>query len=141
MKRSCAGRHRYRACPWTICASCEARTAVGPGSRDLRWLAESVERVQDSRPLLRVGAFPGRCLSWCSCPCDGAGRSICPGSGGCRLARKLHGLEIDPRCVELAAFALAFAAWRYPVGRLPATARAEFGLLGSLHKRKERRVV
>lgn len=30
------------------------------------------------------------------------------------LRENLHGLEIDPRCVQLAAFALAFAAWRYP---------------------------
>ena len=30
------------------------------------------------------------------------------------LAENLHGLEIDRRCVELAAFALALAAWRYP---------------------------
>ena len=30
------------------------------------------------------------------------------------LRENLYGLEIDPRCVELAAFALAFAAWRYP---------------------------
>lgn len=30
------------------------------------------------------------------------------------LRENLHGLEIDQRCVELAAFALAFAAWRYP---------------------------
>ncbi|MEI6103322.1 MAG: N-6 DNA methylase [Methanothrix sp.] len=30
------------------------------------------------------------------------------------LRENLHGLEIDPRCVELAAFALGFAAWRYP---------------------------
>jgi hypothetical protein len=30
------------------------------------------------------------------------------------LANNLHGLEIDPRCVEIAVFALAFAAWRYP---------------------------
>ncbi|MBE9475407.1 MAG: N-6 DNA methylase [Chloroflexi bacterium] len=30
------------------------------------------------------------------------------------LRDNLHGLEIDQRCVELAAFALAFAAWRYP---------------------------
>jgi hypothetical protein len=29
------------------------------------------------------------------------------------LRENLHGLEIDQRCVELAAFALAFAAWRY----------------------------
>lgn len=34
----------------------------------------------------------------------------------CRLvlSQNLHGLEIDQRCVELAAFALAFAAWRFP---------------------------
>ena len=30
------------------------------------------------------------------------------------LRDNLHGLEIDQRCVELAAFALALAAWRYP---------------------------
>jgi len=30
------------------------------------------------------------------------------------LAHNLHGLEIDPRCVEIAVFALALAAWRYP---------------------------
>jgi len=30
------------------------------------------------------------------------------------LESNLHGLEIDPRCVEVAAFALALAAWRYP---------------------------
>ncbi len=30
------------------------------------------------------------------------------------LQDNLHGLELDPRCVELAAFALALAAWTYP---------------------------
>ena len=30
------------------------------------------------------------------------------------LQENLHGLEIDPRCVEIAVFALALAAWRYP---------------------------
>jgi hypothetical protein len=30
------------------------------------------------------------------------------------LADNLYGLELDPRCVEIAAFALALAAWRYP---------------------------
>ncbi len=30
------------------------------------------------------------------------------------LSENLHGLEIDKRCVELAAFALALAAWRFP---------------------------
>ncbi|WP_453934118.1 Eco57I restriction-modification methylase domain-containing protein [Acidovorax temperans] len=30
------------------------------------------------------------------------------------LADNLHGLELDPRCVEIAVFALALAAWRYP---------------------------
>ena len=30
------------------------------------------------------------------------------------LRDNLHGLEIDARCVEIAAFALALAAWRYP---------------------------
>jgi len=30
------------------------------------------------------------------------------------LAQNIHGLELDQRCVELAAFALALSAWRYP---------------------------
>ncbi len=30
------------------------------------------------------------------------------------LRENIHGLEIDQRCVELAAFALALAAWKYP---------------------------
>ena len=30
------------------------------------------------------------------------------------LWENLYGLELDPRCVELAAFALALAAWKYP---------------------------
>lgn len=30
------------------------------------------------------------------------------------LRENLHGLELDPRCVEIAAFALALEAWRYP---------------------------
>ena len=30
------------------------------------------------------------------------------------LRENLHGLEIDPRCVEIAAFALAVTAWRFP---------------------------
>ncbi len=30
------------------------------------------------------------------------------------LSQNIHGLEIDKRCVELAAFNLALAAWRYP---------------------------
>ncbi len=30
------------------------------------------------------------------------------------LRENIHGLEIDKRCVELAAFALALAAWKYP---------------------------
>jgi len=30
------------------------------------------------------------------------------------LAENIHGLEIDPRCVEIAVFAVALEAWRYP---------------------------
>ena len=48
------------------------------------------------------------------------------------LRENLYGLELDPRCVELAAFALALAAWTYPdAGRyrpLPALNLACSGL-------------
>src|SRR3954469_18626929 len=30
------------------------------------------------------------------------------------LRENLHGLELDPRCTQIAAFALAMAAWKYP---------------------------
>lgn len=33
------------------------------------------------------------------------------------IAENLHGLELDERCVEIAAFALAMAAWTYPGAR------------------------
>jgi len=32
------------------------------------------------------------------------------------LRENIHGLELDQRCVEIAAFALALAAWKYPNG-------------------------
>ena len=42
------------------------------------------------------------------------------------LRDNLHGLEIDPRCVEIAVFALALAAWRTPdESGLPLGVRAE----------------
>ncbi len=48
------------------------------------------------------------------------------------LRDNLHGLELDARCVEIAAFALALAAWRYPDGggyrRLPVLKLACSGL-------------
>ena len=66
-------------------------------------------------------------------PCCGSGHflvaafvhagSHAHGAGGASLyappstrccGENLHGLELDPRCVELAAFALALAAWTYP---------------------------
>ena len=37
-----------------------------------------------------------------------------PGAMDAVLRDNLHGLELDPRCVELAAFSLALAAWTYP---------------------------
>jgi hypothetical protein len=54
------------------------------------------------------------------------------------LRENLHGLEIDQRCVELAAFSLAFAAWRYPEAggyrRLPEMNLACSGLSVSVSK-------
>ncbi|MDR1520798.1 MAG: SAM-dependent DNA methyltransferase, partial [Planctomycetota bacterium] len=35
------------------------------------------------------------------------------------ISQNLYGLELDRRCVELAAFALALEAWRYPGGNPP----------------------
>ena len=44
------------------------------------------------------------------------------------LGENLHGLELDQRCVKLAAFALAFATWTY---RMPSTPATTFGFAGS----------
>ncbi|MBE0507393.1 MAG: N-6 DNA methylase, partial [Marinospirillum sp.] len=55
------------------------------------------------------------------------------------LSENLHGLELDQRCVELAAFALALEAWRYPDAggfrQLPELHLACSGL--SIHAAKE----
>ena len=86
---------------------------MAPRPRQLRRLAGASWGAEDPGPLLRFRAFSGRRLL----------------DAGMRMAREhltartavdavlrenLHGLELDPRCVELAAFALALAAWTYP---------------------------
>jgi len=43
------------------------------------------------------------------------------------LKENLHGLELDPRCVELAVFSLALAAWRFP-GVAPLSALPPFNI-------------
>ena len=48
------------------------------------------------------------------------------------LRENLYGLELDPRCTQIAAFALALAAWKYPGDggpRLSPAAPAEHRLL------------
>ncbi|MBW1967577.1 MAG: N-6 DNA methylase, partial [Deltaproteobacteria bacterium] len=54
------------------------------------------------------------------------------------LRENIHGLELDQRCVELAAFALALAAWRYPDAggfrKLPAFHIACSGLAPAVKK-------
>lgn len=60
------------------------------------------------------------------------------------LRDNLHGLEIDQRCVELAAFALAFAAWRHPGAggyrQLPELNLACSGLSVSVSREKWRKL-
>ena len=77
-----------------------------------------------------ISSFPP---SGCWCPCAWSGRVSAPATRWTRYCgRTLYGLELDPRCVELAAFALALAAWRYPdaggVRPLPALNLACSGL-------------
>ena len=59
-------------------------------------------------------------ISWwrrstCSCRCGCTTRG-CPRQDACDavLRENLFGLELDPRCTQIAAFALALAAWKYP---------------------------
>lgn len=58
------------------------------------------------------------------------------------LRENIHGLELDQRCVELAAFALALTAWKYPGagGYLPRFAGTECRLLRVVDQRQERRM-
>ena len=52
------------------------------------------------------------------------------------LRENIHGLELDQRCVELAAFALALTAWKYPdAGGYRVIAGIECGLLRLVHQR------
>ena len=56
------------------------------------------------------------------------------------LRENIHGLELDQRCVELAAFALALTAWKYPGAGgyrpLPELNVACSGLVGQCGQRK-----
>ena len=82
------------------------------GGRRLRWLAEVARRVHAARPLLRQRAFPGRRLRvLCRCGCRR--RAVSEDACDAVLRENLFGLELDPRCTQIAAFALALAAWKY----------------------------
>jgi hypothetical protein len=98
----------------------------GPGPTCARW------RTARLPPASSKAGPMGSRTSSCSTPAAAPATSSSPpssarahahggrrpqrdGSGGCRaIADNLHGLELDPRCVEIAAFALALAAWSYP---------------------------
>ena len=73
-------------------------------------------RSKSSRCSTRAAA-PG--ISWwrvpaCSCRC-GCTTKDCPRRACDAVLREnLFGLELDPRCTQIAAFALALAAWTYP---------------------------
>jgi len=56
------------------------------------------------------------------------------------LSENIHGLELDQRCVELAAFALALTAWKYPNAGGYRLLPVECSLLGARHQRQKRRV-
>ena len=91
---------------------------------------EHLKRTQNPRSLLWLGPFSGRRLSDAGAHAHGTRRPFRPGSGGCVLSENIHGLELDQRCVELAAFALALTAWKYPnAGGYRVIAGTECGLL------------
>ena len=91
-----------------------------PAAGILRCLAgASAEDLKDPRPLLRQ-----RDTSW-SPPFPTAGSACSMDAGGPRSRNRgqwtpcpgettCMGWNLDPRCVDLAAFALALAAWTYP---------------------------
>ena len=106
---------------------------VPEGRSPGRGSTTSAGRTTAPRRRARSRAGPRRSTSSpCSTPAAGAGISWsrrstcwCRSAGttrGCRrrtpcdavLRENLFGLELDPRCTQIAAFALAMAAWKYP---------------------------
>ena len=85
-----------------------------PGGGHVRGLAEDAGRVHDARPLLRQRSFPGRGVQLLV-PLRMHDEGL-TAEKACEavLRDNLFGLELDPRCTQIAAFALALAAWKYP---------------------------
>ena len=83
------------------------------GRRHVRWLAQDAQGIQNARPLLGSGHFLVAAFNLLV-PLDARRRVDGAGSRDAVLRENLFGLELDPRCTQIAAFALAVAAWKYP---------------------------
>ena len=89
--------------------------ALAACGRHIRGLAESGEGYHGARSLHGLGALPRlRAADPRRVP-HGGGRAVATAAVDAVLRDNLFGLEIDPRCTQIAAFNLAFAAWRRSV--------------------------
>ena len=63
-------------------------------------------------PLLRLGPLHRRRVRDAAPDADGGGRAARLPRRATRIRDNLFMLELDPRCTQIAAFALALAAWK-----------------------------
>ena len=107
-------RHSAKACPVDLTY---LRPTGGWNSsrRQVRGLAGLSFGIPLAGSLLRFGPLSGRSPPDAGPDADDAGGSERGCGGRCRPEREpARALELDQRCVAIAAFALAFEAWRYP---------------------------
>ena len=101
-------------CPDTSSPTCaSARTAARLRGRFRGW-PEIAQRIEDAGPVLRLGAFPGGGVRHAG-PHPHAEEGLSARDACDAVLRdNLFGLELDPRCTQIAAFNLALAAWKFP---------------------------
>ena len=107
-------RHPDKACPVDL--TYLRRTEDGtPAAGAFDGWPNNLSAVPPARSVLRIGTLSGGGV-----PDAGAYAYGARGSGRSReavdavLSENIHGLELDQRCVAIAAFAMALEAWRYP---------------------------
>ena len=109
-----------------------AHRPLAPGGGDLRGLAAVGRGRARARPVLRQRPLPGRMPRPAGQAAHGGGAARPGAAVEAVLRDNLFGLEIDPRCTQIAAFNLALAAWTWPGARghrpLPALNLACSGL-------------
>jgi hypothetical protein len=104
---------RWRAARGNTCASSSARTASGRPPPAPSTAGRRRRRTQMPRPVHGQRAFRGGDVRAAGGLAPGRGKLDEADAAVAAVIRdNLFGLEIDPRCTQIAAFNLALAAWR-----------------------------